>query len=87
MKIFSTILYYCLFICIIFFLLRRRQECDFFCMLNTVVQVEEWWEQPAATVVDWVTLDGENVGAWLNRVKKLQSILYERSHDRLEVGH
>lgn len=56
-------------------------------MLNTVVQVEEWWEQPAATVVDWVTLDGENVGAWLNRVKKLQSILYERSHDRLEVGH
>ncbi|KAF3332127.1 HAUS augmin-like complex subunit 5 [Carex littledalei] len=49
--------------------------------------VEEWWEQPAATVVDWVTLDGENVGAWLNRVKKLQSILYERSRDRLEVGH
>ncbi|KAJ4747624.1 AUGMIN subunit 5 [Rhynchospora pubera] len=43
--------------------------------------VEEWWEQPAATVVDWVTLDGENVGAWLNRVKKLQSILYERSRD------
>ncbi|XP_078170065.1 AUGMIN subunit 5-like [Carex rostrata] len=49
--------------------------------------VEEWWEQPAATVVDWITLDGENVGAWLNRVKKLQSILYERSRDRLEVGH
>lgn len=58
-----------------------------FCWLNFVAQVEEWWEQPAVTVVDWVTLDGENVGAWLNWVKKLQSILYERSRDLLEVGH
>ncbi|KMT18690.1 hypothetical protein BVRB_2g028150 isoform B [Beta vulgaris subsp. vulgaris] len=33
--------------------------------------LDEWWEQPASTVVDWVAVDGQNVGAWLNRVKQL----------------
>ncbi|KAL5986691.1 AUGMIN subunit 5 [Asimina triloba] len=28
--------------------------------------VDEWWEQPAATAVDWVTVDGKNIAAWLN---------------------
>ncbi|PKA66335.1 hypothetical protein AXF42_Ash007032 [Apostasia shenzhenica] len=39
--------------------------------------VDEWWEQPAATAVDWVTVDGKNVGAWLNHVKQLQMPFYE----------
>ncbi|KAM7266947.1 hypothetical protein ACFE04_009113 [Oxalis oulophora] len=33
--------------------------------------LEEWWEQPASTVVDWVTVDGQNVAAWHNHVKQL----------------
>ncbi|MFS8031804.1 putative HAUS augmin-like complex subunit 5 [Helianthus anomalus] len=33
--------------------------------------LEEWWEQPASTVVDWVTVDGQNVSAWNNHVKQL----------------
>ncbi|GLU01740.1 hypothetical protein SLE2022_190270 [Rubroshorea leprosula] len=33
--------------------------------------LDEWWEQPAATVVDWVTVDGQNVAAWHNHVKQL----------------
>ncbi|KAK3019148.1 hypothetical protein RJ639_002879 [Escallonia herrerae] len=33
--------------------------------------LDEWWEQPASTVVDWVTVDGENVAAWHNHVKQL----------------
>ncbi|KVI02619.1 hypothetical protein Ccrd_019106 [Cynara cardunculus var. scolymus] len=33
--------------------------------------LEEWWEQPASTVVDWVTVDGQNVAAWNNHVKQL----------------
>ncbi|KAH7851024.1 hypothetical protein Vadar_006226 [Vaccinium darrowii] len=33
--------------------------------------LDEWWEQPASTVVDWVTVDGQNVAAWHNHVKKL----------------
>ncbi|RAL40825.1 hypothetical protein DM860_008523 [Cuscuta australis] len=33
--------------------------------------LDEWWEQPASTVVDWVLVDGQNVGAWSNRVKQL----------------
>ncbi|KAL2552188.1 hypothetical protein Fot_05807 [Forsythia ovata] len=33
--------------------------------------LDEWWEQPASTVVDWVTVDGENVAAWQNHVKQL----------------
>ncbi|KAK8916469.1 hypothetical protein KSP39_PZI022463 [Platanthera zijinensis] len=40
--------------------------------------VDEWWDQPAATVVDWVTVDGQNVGAWLNHVKKLQMAFYDK---------
>ncbi|XVF71310.1 hypothetical protein PTKIN_Ptkin12aG0026900 [Pterospermum kingtungense] len=33
--------------------------------------LEEWWEQPASTVVDWVTVDGQNVAAWHSHVKQL----------------
>ncbi|XP_051141120.1 AUGMIN subunit 5 [Andrographis paniculata] len=33
--------------------------------------LDEWWEQPASTVVDWVTVDGQNVAAWQNHVKQL----------------
>ncbi|KAJ4833097.1 AUGMIN subunit 5 [Turnera subulata] len=33
--------------------------------------LDEWWEQPASTVVDWVTVDGQNVAAWINHVKQL----------------
>ncbi|KAL0920791.1 hypothetical protein M5K25_009960 [Dendrobium thyrsiflorum] len=40
--------------------------------------VDEWWEQPAATVVDWVTVDGQNVSTWLNHVKKLQMAFYDK---------
>lgn len=40
-------------------------------MLNMILQLDEWWEQPAATVVDWVTVDGQNVAAWHNHVKQL----------------
>ncbi|XP_075100522.1 AUGMIN subunit 5 [Nicotiana tabacum] len=35
--------------------------------------VDEWWEQPASTVVDWVTVDGQNVAAWCNDVKQLKA--------------
>ncbi|XP_071707820.1 AUGMIN subunit 5-like [Rutidosis leptorrhynchoides] len=35
------------------------------------VLLDEWWEQPASTVVDWVTVDEQNVGAWQNHVKQL----------------
>ncbi|CAA6660220.1 unnamed protein product [Spirodela intermedia] len=40
--------------------------------------VDEWWEQPAATVVDWVLVDGQNVAAWLNHVKQLQMAFYDQ---------
>ncbi|KAI3884277.1 hypothetical protein MKX03_017117 [Papaver bracteatum] len=40
--------------------------------------VDEWWEQPAATVVDWVKVDGQNVAAWLNHVKQLQMAFYDK---------
>ncbi|KAL1558941.1 AUGMIN subunit 5 [Salvia divinorum] len=33
--------------------------------------LDEWWEQPASTVVDWIAVDGENVAAWQNHVKQL----------------
>ncbi|KAJ0564245.1 AUGMIN subunit 5 [Helianthus annuus] len=33
--------------------------------------LDEWWEQPASTLVDWVTLDDQNVVAWQNHVKQL----------------
>ncbi|XP_072980207.1 AUGMIN subunit 5 isoform X1 [Typha angustifolia] len=39
--------------------------------------VDEWWEQPAATAVDWVTVDGQSVGAWVNLVKQLQMAFYD----------
>ncbi|CAK9189720.1 unnamed protein product [Sphagnum troendelagicum] len=40
--------------------------------------VDEWWEQPASTAVDWVTVDGQNVAAWLAHVKQLQTAFYEK---------
>ncbi|ERN11754.1 AUGMIN subunit 5 isoform X1 [Amborella trichopoda] len=40
--------------------------------------VDEWWEQPAATAVDWITVDGQNVAAWLNLVKQLQMVFYDK---------
>ncbi|KAK4765978.1 hypothetical protein SAY87_007620 [Trapa incisa] len=39
--------------------------------------LDEWWEQPAATVVDWVTVDGQHVAAWHNHVKQLLLSFYE----------
>ncbi|KAK4409804.1 AUGMIN subunit [Sesamum angolense] len=36
--------------------------------------LDEWWEQPASTVVDWVAVDGENVAAWQNHVVKLGGV-------------
>lgn len=43
-----------------------------------IVQVDEWWEQPASTAVDWITVDGQNVAAWLAHVKQLQVAFYEK---------
>ncbi|ESQ32542.1 hypothetical protein EUTSA_v10003675mg [Eutrema salsugineum] len=37
--------------------------------------LDEWYEQPAATVVDWVTVDGQNVAAWHNHVKTSYCLL------------
>ncbi|KAA8547877.1 hypothetical protein F0562_004306 [Nyssa sinensis] len=37
--------------------------------------LDEWWEQPASTVVDWVTVDGQNVAAWDKHVKAASSFL------------
>lgn len=33
--------------------------------------LDEWWEQPASTVVEWVAVDGQNVAVWHNHVKQL----------------
>lgn len=41
-------------------------------------QVDEWWEQPASTAVDWISVDGQNVAAWLAHVKQLQAAFYEK---------
>ncbi|KAM1324065.1 hypothetical protein EV1_044904 [Malus domestica] len=41
--------------------------------------LDEWWEQPAATVVDWVQVDGLNVAAWHNHVKQLLAF-YDQEH-------
>lgn len=45
-----------------------------------LLQVDEWWEQPAATAVDWVTVDGQNVATWLSHVKQVQMALYDQEH-------
>ncbi|XP_006363257.1 AUGMIN subunit 5 [Solanum tuberosum] len=42
--------------------------------------VDEWWEQPASTVVDWVTVDGQNVAAWWNDVKQLMAFHDQQLH-------
>lgn len=41
--------------------------------------LDEWWEQPASTVVDWVKVDGENVITWQNHVKQLLAF-YDQEH-------
>ncbi|KAM1713046.1 hypothetical protein ACFX12_023851 [Malus domestica] len=41
--------------------------------------LDEWWEQPAATVVDWVLVDGLNIAAWHNHVKQLLAF-YDQEH-------
>jgi len=43
-----------------------------------LLQVDEWWEQPAATAVDWITVDGQNVATWLAHVKQLQMAFYDK---------
>ncbi|XP_024384467.1 AUGMIN subunit 5 isoform X1 [Physcomitrium patens] len=40
--------------------------------------VDEWWEQPAASAVDWILVDGQNVAAWIAHVKQLQTTFYEQ---------
>ncbi|KAI3520901.1 hypothetical protein L1887_10354 [Cichorium endivia] len=45
---------------------KSLEDCKYVCNL-----LDEWWEQPASTVVDWVTVDGQNVTAWNNHVKQL----------------
>lgn len=40
--------------------------------------VDEWWEQPASTAVDWISVDGQNVAAWLAHVKQLQTAFYDK---------
>lgn len=45
---------------------KSLEECKYVCGL-----LDEWWEQPASTVVDWVLVDGQNVAAWHNHVKQL----------------
>ncbi|KAM1015594.1 hypothetical protein ACFX2A_046372 [Malus domestica] len=41
--------------------------------------LDEWWEQPTATVVDWVCVDGLNVAARHNHVKRLLEF-YDQGH-------
>lgn len=48
----------------------NAQKCLQDCKYVTGL-LDEWWEQPASTVVDWVTVDGENVATWHNHVKQL----------------
>ena len=49
-------------------------------------QVDEWYEQPAATIVDWVTIDGQSVGAWINLVKQLHMEISRRTLAMSSVG-
>ncbi|AES77290.1 hypothetical protein MTR_7g008870 [Medicago truncatula] len=39
--------------------------------LEACKYVRGLWEQLVSTVVDWVTVDGQNVVVWYNHVKKL----------------
>ncbi|XP_050380950.1 AUGMIN subunit 5 [Argentina anserina] len=50
------------------------EDCDYVRGL-----LDEWWEQPAATVVDWILVDGLNVAAWHNHVKQLLAF-YDQEH-------
>ncbi|GJZ19285.1 augmin subunit 5-like protein [Tanacetum coccineum] len=38
--------------------------------------LDEWWEQPASTLVDWETVDGQTVAAWINHMKQLLTDVY-----------
>uniref|UniRef100_A0A0D9ZL09 Uncharacterized protein n=1 Tax=Oryza glumipatula TaxID=40148 RepID=A0A0D9ZL09_9ORYZ len=38
------------------------------CLISPFPTVDEWHEQPAAIGVQWVTIDGQIVGAWINLV-------------------
>ncbi|KAJ6936427.1 hypothetical protein NC652_011210 [Populus alba x Populus x berolinensis] len=62
--------------------LKMSAKADLLCIVLMSVAVagevarlfyllDDWWEQPASTVVDWVTVDGQNVAAWHNHVKQL----------------
>ncbi|KAF8389904.1 hypothetical protein HHK36_024422 [Tetracentron sinense] len=46
--------------------------------LEDCKRLDEWWEQPAQTVIDWVKVDGQNVSAWLNHVMQLQMTFYDK---------
>ncbi|KAG2710897.1 hypothetical protein I3760_04G050800 [Carya illinoinensis] len=39
--------------------------------------LDDWWERPASTVVDWV-VDGQNVAAWHNHVKQQLLAFYDK---------
>ncbi|KAB1211421.1 hypothetical protein CJ030_MR6G021389 [Morella rubra] len=47
-------------------------------LYSGVFQLDEWWEQPASTVVDWVTVEGQNVAAWHNHVKQQLLAFYDK---------
>jgi hypothetical protein len=51
--------------------------CSNVCV-HLCLQVDEWWEQPASNAIDWITVDGQNVAAWLAHVKQLQATFYEK---------
>ncbi|KAK9700259.1 hypothetical protein RND81_08G227600 [Saponaria officinalis] len=50
----------------VMFAQKSLEDCNYVRSL-----LDEWWEQPASTIVDWVAVDGQNVGAWANHVKQL----------------
>lgn len=62
---FLTLFFLILFLILDFFVLFKSL-CS-----GMTLQLDEWWEQPASTVVDWVTVDGQSVAAWHNHVKQL----------------
>jgi len=57
-----------------------KSSCLCKCDIVASLQVDEWWEQPASTVVDWVTVDGQNVAAWWNDVKQLMAFHDQQLH-------
>ncbi|XP_074285039.1 AUGMIN subunit 5 [Silene latifolia] len=55
----------------IMFAQKSLEDCNYVRGL-----LDEWWEQPASTVVDWVPVDGQNVGAWVNHMKQLLTFTF-----------